>query len=564
MGYKTVKLGDIDGDGLSDFAISTIDLPTMAGRVGIFFGRRDSRDWPANLTLGRADVVLTGEISTDVANGDRFGENIAGEGDFNGDGYGDIVIGAPCNDNSGRANAGKIYVVFGRSRAGWSMISGSITRAADITLLGENSGDQMGPVALGDFNGDRISDLVIGAPGYDPIDPAGYGRGANYGKIYLLYGSTAWRSSSLSLSISSVADLSYGIDVNTVIPPGMSGSPTGFFYWFCFGKSLSFVGDLNGDGFNDLVVGAPGSSSFWYVGGGVRGYFVYGRVIIFPGNNRRNLSPAYGISGDTPVHAVTTLGGGLYQHYYFDATNPIDGANTRNENRSFGEVISKAGDIDHDGYADFWVGYGARPFFALIKGAASIPSMRINATFEQSNQFYNISLSSGDVNGDGWVDLLVGSPHFNSSSGSSGEGQAYLLRGGLRDWTTIANIERNFDVRFISESYRDQEGKSVAFVGDVNGDAIEDIVIGADGYSGTAIDAGRAHLIFGSRTGGIFSSVTFEVIEYYSLTLGGFDPRPWPYQNSKITNEDKIVNPAITEEKVDTTKEATVDSVKTE
>ncbi len=531
IGYKVWKLGDIDNDGLSDFAISSIN-PTITaptGRVGIFFGRRERSNWPTHLSFDRADIILTGETA-----GDKFGEYVSGDGDINGDGYKDIAIGAPCNGETA-FNAGKVYLLLGRSRESWTRINGPVINAADIMLIGERRGDQAGPVTLcGDFNHDGLSDLAIGAPGYDRErrweDGTTYANW-NVGKVYLFFGNTLSARTRSTISLST-ADRSLAPENNSSFREYSSD--------FClFGKSLTFVGDINGDRIDDLVVGAPDHREYdaiyyhEYLNINeddllnnvlvFRGDMGYGKIFIFLGNEERTLQVNRTIVGDFPRYYPWLGVAGFITHdprsvayvsearpYYFDHrfTDPyaetVAARTAIGHAGSFGDTISKLGDINHDGCDDFLVGYGFRGHVVLFMGSRSLGilnGLRISRIFDRGTSSCNPSISGGDINGDGYVDILLGIPTFLLPSlSTSRQGEVNLILGG-RDWPIgINGIEAATDIHFTSEAEGDYAGYSVAAVGDIDGDQKEDIVIGAYGHNemGRA-RSGRSYVIFGGE-----------------------------------------------------------------
>ncbi len=221
---------DHDGDGIDDVLVGDEageKAYLVVGRSG--FG---------NLTLSSgADAIFSAEAA-----GDESAAAVAGAGDLNGDGYADLAVGAPENDNAG-ASAGSAYVIFGQA-APASMGLGS----ADAVLRGGDAADYAGSAlaGAGDADGDGYADLLVGAF-YD--ETAGAGAGASY----LLYGSAGF------------ADLSLTAADAILLGEGARDSS---------GDSLAFVPDLDGDGTDELLIGAPSESS----GGGGAGaaYLLFG------------------------------------------------------------------------------------------------------------------------------------------------------------------------------------------------------------------------------------------------------------------------------------------------
>ena len=170
-GYSVSGVGDVNGDGIPDFAIAS---PNWNGTIYLIFGR-NSVNWGQNFDLDNADVIFHGE-----GGGDKAGELVTNATDANGDGLSDILIGAPGND-SGGTNAGKVYLFFGRRN--WK--HDIWLSEANASFIGEGSGDAIGMMKSvagnGDVNNDGISDILIGAPHNGQ-------SGDEAGKIYLIYG----------------------------------------------------------------------------------------------------------------------------------------------------------------------------------------------------------------------------------------------------------------------------------------------------------------------------------------------------------------------------------------
>jgi hypothetical protein len=305
-------VGDVNGDGFSDVAIGGYQTDVMAtcdggrtrlsivGRVYVYFGG------PRNQLDGRPDAVLTGE-TTETPNdpdsacrfGDEFGVSIAGAGDVNGDGYDDIAIGARGVDAvftaSADDNTGRSYVFFGGP---WFVGVGA--ERADVVLTGAAAGDQFGAtIAIaGDVNSDGFSDVLVGAQKAD----AG---GIDSGAAALYYGRDSWVSpvpvqfsgvaegDAFGAAVARAGDLNRdgfadfvvsaylaGPDDNGAASfylgnsgstPTTAGTITGEsdpddpnpgvvdpqFVGYQFGVGLSGAGDFDGDGNDDVVIGAP-------------------------------------------------------------------------------------------------------------------------------------------------------------------------------------------------------------------------------------------------------------------------------------------------------------------
>ena len=240
--YAISTAGDLNGDGIDDFAVGVANADTPggagAGAVYVIFGNSDGL--PTALDVGNLDGT-NGTVIHGGAAGDGVGHAVGAAGDVNGDGYDDLVIGAPFMGPNG-VGSGQSFVVFGRP-GGWE-------RYVDVTTLdgangfaidGEAAGDRSGWSidGAGDVNDDGIDDLILGAPGVDAAGP-------DSGRAYVVFGSTERALATLHLS---ALDGRNGLAFD-----GMAaGDETGF--------GVSAAGDVNDDGVADLLVGAPGSDA---------------------------------------------------------------------------------------------------------------------------------------------------------------------------------------------------------------------------------------------------------------------------------------------------------------
>ncbi|MBS1974222.1 MAG: FG-GAP repeat protein, partial [Bacteroidetes bacterium] len=490
FGGSVASAGDINGDGYSDVLVGAPQASSNAGAVYIYLGSASGLSTSPSATI------------TDATGGDKFGTSVAGIGDINGDGYSDVLIGAP----GVSASKGAVYFFLGSS----SGIASGTSASASVTLSGNAGNDNFGfSVAnAGDVNGDGFSDVIVGAPGVS----------SNTGAAYIYTGSTTFTSSptlaatltgggllnGFGWSVASAGDVN-GDGYSDVIvgAPGVS-SNTGAAYIFNssggsgiasgtsasasgtinnggasndgFGWSVASAGDVNGDGYSDVVVGAPGVSTNT------------GAAYIFKGSSS-------GIVNNTSL--ATTLNGAATNNY-------------------FGFSVSGAGDMNGDAYADIIIGaYGA----SLNNGAAYVyegtssgianaasPALTINGA--SGGKLGAAVQSAGDVNGDGYSDVLIGSPNLTTATGAV---YAYI---GNPDGSTSTNT-----LSMIGEGAPgDRYGLSVSSAGDVNGDGYNDVVIGSIGYSFGALN-GAAFLYYGSPTG---LNTTPSILNVTGLTEEGW------------------------------------------
>ena len=411
FGYAVAGAGDVNGDGFADLMVSAAfyNAGTFRGRAYVYHGA---------VVLPNVD---TGWTQGGDASGDQLGYSVAGAGDVNADGYGDVIVGAP--GHGGSNDYGRAYLYLG-SAAG-------LEHFATWTVSGEGIGNRFGNsvAGAGDVNGDGYGDVIIGAVGY----PAGSSRG----KVYLYYGSAS--------------GLSFDPDW-TALGENLTDH---------FGASVAGAGDVNGDGYADLIVGAPE-----YPANTGRG-----KVYVYHGSH-------YGPSS-SPDWVRT---GAVTMASHLGAS--VAGAGDVNGD-GFGDVIAGAwgyvnGSVDEAGRAYLFVGS------AMGLDSRSI----VVATGTGADEHLGESVAgAGDVNGDGYADLIIGAPGYNSS-----QGQVRIVYG------DPSGVHTGLSWTFAGEYTGDAFGSSVAGAGDVNGDGYADFVVGAPGHAGGGGE-GVADLFYGSATG---------------------------------------------------------------
>lgn len=424
--------------------------------------------------------VLTSAIPQDQA-----GHSVSSAGDVNRDGYDDLLIGAPVDDNFPAGN-GTAYLVYGKADS-FSNLTLEVTFEPDgFPIYGLNNNDFAGFSVsdAGDINGDGFHDFLIGAPGADRPHPNGpvYGNGESY----VVFGG--------EFTVANRPTL-FNLD-------GTNGFKIlGNAAYDRSGFSVSSAGDVNGDGFDDLIIGARFVDQTYLYDNTGRSYLLFGKA-----------------DGFTPTMNVWELesnGDGLV----INGIDPYDYA---------GFSVSDAGDINGDGYADFAIGapfadkpaqggllFGAGEGY-LIFGGPSIESdvtqldgtngFRIAgfATYDRAG--YSVS-SAGDINGDGIDDLLISAPADRAVAVTPG--QSYVIFGkesGFDPVLDLGSLDGTNGFSLFGIDYADHAGWSVSGAGDINGDGIDDLLIGApfgDQYSGglAYYGVGEVYVVFGRDTG---------------------------------------------------------------
>ncbi|MFZ1460106.1 MAG: FG-GAP-like repeat-containing protein, partial [Ignavibacteria bacterium] len=479
FGWSVSDAGDVNGDGYSDVIIGAPSFDngqSDEGRAFVYNGSANGLSPIANWTA---------ESNREFA---YFGFSVSKAGDVNGDGYSDVIVGSYGFAN-GQTEEGKVYVYQG-SASGLSV-------AANWTAESDQSYAHFGRSVstAGDVNDDGYNDVIVGAFLYDNDQ-------TDEGRIFVYHGSPAGLSET----------------ANWIADSDQSGSE--------FGLNVSCAGDVNKDGYSDVVIGAPGYDN---------GEENEGRAFVYHGtisglNTTADWTAESNQENSHFGFSVSSAGDVNYDGYYdviigaylFDNGETDEGrafvylgssyglsasanwaAESDQANAYFGTSVSTAGDLNVDGYSDVIIGSflydngetnEGRVF--VYYGSYSGLSDEVNWTAESnlSDSYFGYSVSSaGDVNKDGFSDLLIGAYHF--TNGQLAEGKAFVYYGSTNqislhpDWTGICDQE---NARY---------GFSVSGAGDVNNDGFDDVIIGAPTYNNGESDVGKVFVYYGSQSG---------------------------------------------------------------
>ncbi len=487
FGHDAANVGDVNGDGYEDIVVTAYGFDGTAGaNEGGWF-----------LYLGGATVnVLTDGSGLGLQVDARMGSSVAGVGDVNGDGYSDFVVGAEFYDINANGNEGRAYLYLGGA---------TFNSVADATFQESQSNGNFGSgvAGAGDVNGDGFSDILIAAENYD-------GGATDSGSVFLYYGSSS---------------------ANTVSDATLTSNLAGV----RLGTGVDGAGDVNADGFGDIIVGAPEFESavaenneglaILYLGGSTFNTTADASYQINQNEARMGESVA-GIGdvngdgfGDILLGARLFDSGvadaGVALLYFGAASPPVTPSpnvsfNNAQSTAHFGANVAAAGDINADGYADFLVG---APLFdngstnegasyVYLGGATIATTAYRRLEVNQINAQLGLALAAGDFNGDGYSDVYSGSPAIDTSVADGG--QVEIFFGGAQD------PDDTRETNILSTQAAAQLGRSVA-TGDVNGDGFTDLVTGESGFDivgGT--NAGRIQIFFGGEGG--FNAAADDVI----------------------------------------------------
>ncbi len=505
--------GDVNADGYDDVIVG---LPNYggtgdAGAAMVFHGSASGIPSGSPIAGGYASWI-PGDQS-----GGQVGASVAAAGDVSGDGYADVIVGAPRYDDPA-ADAGVAYVLLGGAGG---IPSGAPSGTAYARLaVGDASGLLGGAVAgAGDVDGDGYDDVIVGASYFGASD-----KGAAF----------VWRGGNPGIVDG---------DPSTANPRLNSASPH---FLGSFGTAVAGAGDVNGDGYSDVIVGAPDyvgvegwdGAAFVFLGG-PEGLASVPATRFDPEQSHAefgsNVAAAGDVNGDGYDDVIVgapayddgpNINIGAFFIFLGSASGIANGTPATAATRFLGGAnASGAGDVNGDGYAD--VVAGAGPGFSVdvfLGSASGIPDgtyANVPPTLHSDlpDGFGSSVRGAGDVNGDGYADVIVG------ASGYDGRGAAFVFLGSA---TGIANGgPSTAAARLESDQAASEMGSTVAAAGDVNGDGYGDVIVDAPAYDAGQTDEGAAFVFLGSAIG-----ISNGTPATAAARLESDQPDQWRYMNA--------------------------------
>ncbi|MBK8232101.1 MAG: FG-GAP repeat protein [Candidatus Eisenbacteria bacterium] len=468
VGTTICTAGDVNGDGYSDVIVGA---PSFTGTFYCYHGG-------ANPSFGAPAWTASGAVQNEW-----FNARPAPAGDLNGDGYDDVLIGAPLYEN-GQDTEGGVFVYLGSSTGLQATPQAIIEGNVEIP-----SGAGFGGTvdAAGDVNGDGYDDIVVGSSNYTNGE-------TREGRIAVYYGSASGATTSAAWTFESGVADSY------------------------FGSRVAGVGDVNGDGYADVAASAPFLTN---------GQLQEGRLYLFLGspsgpastpswtyesnNAFDEVGLGFGFAGDVNGDGYSDLVSDIGQFnvsnsgaiVFFGSATGLAPTHSRKyalNHGGFGDVIYTAGDVNGDGCADiiasemsaggntgqFWILGGAE------NSGTTLPVLATRTGGQTAEGLGWDARPAGDVNGDGFSDVIVSSPNYDNGQTNEGIVRLYLGQGSMPADTPI----------FAQGGTQVVELYGVNLAqGDWNGDGFTDLAIGRPLWDFTSVNQGIVSVYYGGESG---------------------------------------------------------------
>lgn len=408
-GSSVSAAGDVNGDGYGDVLVGAPEHDQGHVDEGVAFLFLGSPGGPSTLPAWSQEGNQPGA---------QFGFNVAPAGDVNGDGYDDALVGAP-GYADGQVEEGAVFLYLGSA--------GGLSVAPARVWQGGQAGDRFGSSvgSAGDVNADGLDDVLVGAPGFD-------GGEIDEGAAYLFLGSSSELPSAPAWSIE-------GNQAHSRL-----------------GTSVAALGDLNGDGFGDVAIGAP-----FHDGGQV---------------------------DEGQVRLIGGTASGL-------GASPLQNVEANNANARFGVSVAGGGDLTGTGIPRLLIGAPIYTYTHIEEGGTFLGGLGQPVFFldfgRQDFAHRGVSIASaGDVNADGLMDVVIGADLYDNGEVDEGLVTLHL---GHPSFVVDRSPAWTVDIDQPSSGF----GSSVASAGDVNGDGFGDVIAGAPRYDHGEVDEGGAFLFLG-------------------------------------------------------------------
>jgi hypothetical protein len=405
-------------------------------------GPAEALNYGNNSSLSTAAASFYGEAANDY-----FSRMSISAGDVNGDGFDDILMSS--------VGTSKVYLFFGKA-SGWAMdINANMANASFVATAADDTGINGHGMCGADVNGDGLSDIILGMPMNDAA-------GTDRGQVYIIFGKkTGWKTG-VSLTQSNAS---------------FRGEANGD--WL--GRSVGCGGDVNGDGIDDVIMAASVNDE-----------------------NGVDAGQTYLILGKKTGWAMNQSVSNADASFWGEAGGDSAGIDS-----------AIAPDVNGDNLDDILIGAANNDRGGTQAGAAYLV-LGMNTGWAMDMQLSNKANGSwfgeavgdalglkvtglGDVNGDGLGDLMLGA-YLNDYT-STDAGQAYIIFGQKQNWAARVNISTGMNASYVGEAAYDYAGRGVGLGGDVNGDGLNDIIIGGPQNDEAGVDSGEAYLILGKTSG---------------------------------------------------------------